>query len=307
MKKVEKENIDETNHIIDESPDHNNFVQVPLVVILLSRDPYDVVFWMTIKQIAWKEGSECYLSTADLAILSMMSISKASDCRNYLIEVGLLNGRLEQIPGSKMKSIWHISIPPLWGLNENMMRGIKGWKSRIEYKREQADALKEQRNDKKSKVNSPDENGSDSNSLEKFDSNIPGAFASDSNSPEKFGIVPEKFGSIPGNDNIDISLTRLNKQIEEKQLKPFDPNSVWKSIQAQIEMSINKVNYRNYVKDLQVKGWDGYTLVVTTSIPINVEWLNQKVEKMASRLLQSEIQNSQAGVRFELGFPTMTK
>lgn len=304
MKKeeFEKQETGEFNQIKDESPDHNNFVQIPLVVVMLSRDPYDVSFWMTVKQIAWKEGSECYLSTAELAILGMMSISKASDCRNYLIETGLLNGKLEQIPGSKMKSVWHLSIPPIWGMNENFMRGIKGWKARIEYKRQQAEDLKEQRVSKRGKANFSSEFGSDTNIPDEFDSNIPGEFGQESNSSGEFDSVPEKFAFSSGNDNI-YKDPILSKKIDDSQ--PFNASYVWSQIELQLQMTYNKKYYEDYIQRVKVKGWDGFILVLTSDVPLHIQWLDQMVEATSSRLLKAIINNSQASVRFELGFGKM--
>jgi hypothetical protein len=84
--------------ITDNSADKKYFVITPQLVWALSRDPYDYTLWNTVKMIAGDEG-ECYLHTADLAALSMMSVGKASNCRQYLLDAGLLNGTIRQDPG----------------------------------------------------------------------------------------------------------------------------------------------------------------------------------------------------------------
>jgi len=99
----------------DKSGDRKYYVAVPQLVWFLARGPYDLALWTTIKMIAGEEG-ECYLSTPDLATAAMMSAGKVSDCRQYLLETGLIQGELRKDPGYP-QPVWHLTIPNLWPHN----------------------------------------------------------------------------------------------------------------------------------------------------------------------------------------------
>lgn len=99
----------------DDSGDRRYFVIVPQIVWALCRDVYDLSLWHTIKMIAGEDG-ECFLGTTQLATLSMMSAAKVHDCRQYLLEVGLLTGEIRRDPDYP-QAVWHLSVPDLWRRN----------------------------------------------------------------------------------------------------------------------------------------------------------------------------------------------
>ena len=99
------------NRLEAQDGDRKYFTLVPRLVWALSRTPHDYMLWSTIKMIAGEDG-ECYLSTKDLATLSMMSAGKASSCRTYLLDKGLLNGEVRKDPGYP-QPVWHLKVPDL--------------------------------------------------------------------------------------------------------------------------------------------------------------------------------------------------
>ena len=131
------------NKIKNNSNDKEYFVLTPQIVWAASRDPYDYTLWNVIKMIAGDNG-ECFLSTEDLAILSMMSAGKVSDCRKYLISQGLLEGEVRQDPGYP-QPVWHLTIPDLWKANVEWREQNAPLKQRIEFKKEQRETLRSTR------------------------------------------------------------------------------------------------------------------------------------------------------------------
>ena len=103
------------NHVEDEGGDRKYFVQIPVFIWAMVRDPYDLVLWHTIKMIAWEKGV-CKLSTEDLAVLSMMSVGKVSECRQRLIDLGLINGSVKK-EADYPQPVWHLTIPDVWEEN----------------------------------------------------------------------------------------------------------------------------------------------------------------------------------------------
>ena len=85
------------------------FTITPRLVWALSRDTYDLGLWFVIKDVAGETG-ECYLSRSELAEMSMMSEGKVTDCRDYLIDQGLLEGEVSKDPGYP-NSVWHLHVP----------------------------------------------------------------------------------------------------------------------------------------------------------------------------------------------------
>jgi hypothetical protein len=128
---------------IDESQDQRYFTITPRLVWALSRSPFDFTLWSTIKGIAGEAG-ECYLTTDDLAILSMMSTGQVSDSRKYWIRTGLLHGDFRKDPGYP-QPVWHMRIPNIWKENIDWAEKFTGLKERVEYKRSQMDDLREKR------------------------------------------------------------------------------------------------------------------------------------------------------------------
>ncbi len=127
--------------IHDNSNDHKYFILTPQIVLALSRTPQDFTLWNVIKMIAAEKG-ECFLPTDDLAVLSMMSTGKVSDCRQYLMAVGVLEGVFKKDPGFP-QPVWHITIPDIWDGNIKWRTGIDSLKDRVKQKQYITQQLKE--------------------------------------------------------------------------------------------------------------------------------------------------------------------
>ncbi len=127
----------------DESQDQKYFTITPRLVWALARNPYDYTLWATIKGIAGEAG-ECFLSTEDLATLSMMSAGQVSDSRKYWMEVKLLHGDFRRDPGYP-QPVWHLSIPNIWAANIEWATKYASLKERVQYKREQLEDIRAQR------------------------------------------------------------------------------------------------------------------------------------------------------------------
>ena len=102
----------DTNQLTDTGAEHKYFSQVPRIVWAKSRNVYDMVLWTVIRDIAGENG-ECYVPTADLAKLAMMSVGILVESRHYLLKEGLLTGELRRDPEYPLP-VWHITIPDLW-------------------------------------------------------------------------------------------------------------------------------------------------------------------------------------------------
>ncbi len=119
--------------ITDGSNDKKYFFQTPHIVWARARTPYDFTLWNVVKMVAGEAG-ECFLSTPQLAILSMMSAGQVSDCRRFLLDVGLLAGELRQDLGYP-QPVWHLQIPDLWKENLEWRQEHDSLLDRIEYKK----------------------------------------------------------------------------------------------------------------------------------------------------------------------------
>ena len=106
----------------DDSGDKKYFVISPQIVWALCQDPYEYTLWSVVKMVAGDAG-ECFLTTGDLASLSMMSTGKVSTCRKRLLEIGLLKGSLHKDPNYP-QPVWHLSIPDLWSQNVSWRAGL---------------------------------------------------------------------------------------------------------------------------------------------------------------------------------------
>src|SRR5574338_694972 len=95
-------------HYSDRSNDRRYFSIVPRIVWAMSRTAYDLALWVVIKDVCGEDG-ECYLTTTQLATLSMMSEGQVSDSREHLLKSGLLEG--EKKVSSNNQPLWHIRIP----------------------------------------------------------------------------------------------------------------------------------------------------------------------------------------------------
>ncbi len=121
------------NKLSDKSGDRKYFILTQRIVWALCDDPYDYTLWSVIKDIAGESG-ECYLSTPDLATLSMMSAGRVSKSRLSLIDKKLLRGEIRRDPGYP-QPVWHLEIPDLWEQNIAWCLQYPGLKERIDYKK----------------------------------------------------------------------------------------------------------------------------------------------------------------------------
>lgn len=121
------------NKVALKNPDEKYFTMVPRIVWAKAEDPYDLILWVVIKDIAGSDG-ECYLSTVDLAELTMMSIGKVSQCRKRLMKNGLLEGECRKDPGYP-QPVWHLTIPDLWKSNVEWSELHPKLRDRVEFKK----------------------------------------------------------------------------------------------------------------------------------------------------------------------------
>ena len=126
--------------ITEERKDRDYFIITPQLVWALTHDPYELTLWTVIKMIAGEDG-QCYLSTPDLATLSMQSTGKCTQCRQRLFEAGLLYGKIQKDPGYN-QGVWHLRIPDLWPDNLRWRTDNHSLADRILYKRQQLADLK---------------------------------------------------------------------------------------------------------------------------------------------------------------------
>jgi len=130
------------NKITDNGNDHEYYTQVLQIVWMLCRTPQDFSLWHVVKMVAHsRDTRECVLSTSDLATMAMMSSGKVTDSRNFLIEVGLLEGELRRDPGYP-QPVWHLIIPDLWEDNIKWRKTIHGLRDRINQKKYIIDSYK---------------------------------------------------------------------------------------------------------------------------------------------------------------------
>lgn len=127
------------NEIKNKSSDRQYFTVIPRIVWAKCRNVYDKSLWETIKTVAG-DDKECYLSTSQLAVLSMMSVGQVSKSRKYLLSCGLLKGHIIKDVGYA-NAVWHLSIPDLWEENIKWAKKYSSIKNRIKYKKEQKETV----------------------------------------------------------------------------------------------------------------------------------------------------------------------
>ena len=127
------------NKISDHSNDRAYRIEIPQIVQAKCSSPFELSLWIAVKMVAGEKG-ECYLSTPDLAAVSMMSTGKASSCRASLIEKGLLEGDLRRDPGYP-QPVWHLTVPDLWPDNMAWRQAHHSLKVRIAAKAAQRKSL----------------------------------------------------------------------------------------------------------------------------------------------------------------------
>ena len=123
----------------DQSQDSRYFTVTPRLIWALSRDPYDYIFWSIVKDIAGDNG-ECFLSTDQLADLTMMSMGKISSCRKYWIAQGVLSGALRRDAGYP-QPVYHIKVKNVWKANVDWCETYASIQARIEFKHDQDESL----------------------------------------------------------------------------------------------------------------------------------------------------------------------
>lgn len=182
----------EENKFRDKSGDRKYFTQTPRLIWALSRTPYDKSFWETVKDIAGEVG-ECKITTEELATLCMMSTGKVSECRDFWLSNGMLEGQREKDPG-KQNSIWHLSIPDIWEENIKFAKSLPRITDRIKYKENQLLELELEKKAKKQAI-SPNEIAP---------------------SPGEIGSISGEKASTPG----EISTFIEEEPLEESKEKP---------------------------------------------------------------------------------------
>ena len=130
MTKRKEAGAEEKNYLaINGEPDF--YVRVPRIVYMYARDPYDLAFYIVVKDIAGESG-ECYVTTPDIAALCSMSTGKAISAREYWIKLGFIIGELKQDAG--FASVWHLAIADIWERNRHWANGHRSIDSRIQFK-----------------------------------------------------------------------------------------------------------------------------------------------------------------------------
>lgn len=125
--------------IDDQSQDSRYFTVTPRLIWALSRDPYDFIFWSVVKDIAGETG-ECFLSTEQLADLTMMSMGKLSGCRQYWLAQGVLSGALRRDAGYP-QPVYHLKVNNIWKANVDWCETYASIQSRIDFKHTQSASL----------------------------------------------------------------------------------------------------------------------------------------------------------------------
>jgi hypothetical protein len=249
----------------DEGKDKSFFIITPRLVWALSRTPYDLAFWMTIKDIAGDEGT-CIVGSLDLATLAMMSMGKVNDCRDYLIRVGLLKGKLYRDPGYS-NEVWHLTIPNIWPASFKWSIEHLEIRSRIDFKLAQREAIRALKEENQL---SPDE------------------YQNQLSPGESAGSPGESAGS-PGE----------TKKIQKKILKEEREGSdFWKKIQSQLQSEMSKATFETWVSPTFPIGWQGDSFRVGCHNQFTADWLTARIEVTASRMLQGFAERSAARVEF---------
>lgn len=135
------------NKIKDNSSDRKYFTQVPRIVWALCDTPQMFTLWCVVKQIAGEKG-ECFISTIDLAEMSMMGKTAVAEYRARLIDVGLIDGELRKDPGYPFP-VWRLSVPDLWAKNIDWAQDHRTIAQRLTFKKDQREDLKAEREEER--------------------------------------------------------------------------------------------------------------------------------------------------------------
>jgi hypothetical protein len=129
------------NRVEHHDHDRKYFLITPQLVLAKCENPLQFTLWSVVRSIAGDTG-ECYLSTEDLAALSMMSVGSASAARARLVSLGLLAGSVRRDAGYT-QPVWHLHIPDLWVENTEWAQAHPSLKDRVRQKEAQKVSLQE--------------------------------------------------------------------------------------------------------------------------------------------------------------------
>lgn len=243
------------NKITDASKDKKYFTIVPRLVWALSRSTYDLTLWSVIKDIAGEDG-ECILNTSQLAILSMMSEGKVSDCRAYLIKSGLLKGEVIKDPDQK-QPCWHLKIPDIWKKNIEWAQKYAKIKDRLQYKLDQKKSLHPMKASPGEDIHSPHE----------------GSPKSKGKKPSP-GETKKKGFKEPKEEKIKKLPFKINPDLDAKLDK----------VKAHFKETMPLNGYNEMVAPLIVKSLNGKTLTLVCLNIHHQNWIEGRVINMKGYL-----------------------
>ena len=261
----------ENNTIKNRSNDAGYFIMTPRVAFYVAADPFQFALCSAIRDIAGESG-ECFISTEDLATLSMMSTGKVSQCRKALMEKGLIEGEFKRDPGYP-QPVWHLSIPDLWPRNTRWCLNKTSILSRLEWRREQKEP-------------------SCSEGLEMEEP-----------SPHEGGVSPHEGGVSPHEEGVSPHETKnIIKKNKKESKEDVAQNTekhveIWRSIEAQLKLQLNSQIYRQYVEGAEPVSFDGSILNVKAP-DYKATYMNSRLASTINKLLQPIAQNANAEVQF---------
>ena len=251
----------QTSYITDGSRDRSYFVMVPQLVHARCRDCYDFVLWSVVKMIAGEDGT-CTLSGGQLATMAMMSVGKVCDCRAYLLDVGLLTGRVCRDPGYS-QGVWHLAIPDLWPENIAWRQEHNKLLERIELKRAQRVKLRQERAGKPS----PDEGLVEGSQGEGSNTSGEGSNTSDEGKPS-----PDVYK-------------------EEPCIEPIDPKGeqgiIWEQACGWLAGQLSSSQYETWIAPAILLAFErkgsGADLVLGVDNPFKLDWLEHRLDPVIRR------------------------
>jgi hypothetical protein len=270
----------DTNILKDESSDKDYFTITPRLVWALARDPYDLALWIVVKDVAG-EKKQCTLSTPQLAALAMMSEGKASQCRKYLIDQGLLYGEVKRDPGYP-QPVWHLTVPNLWAKSLRWSESHLTIQARIDFKQDLMDSLQK-------------ESSSHEGSKEP--------------SPHEGGTSPHEEGTSPGEEGTSPHETKnIHKKNQKEEPEESGPNSKISGLQkttfgylqqlkGQLAREMSKADYGTWVKDTVAVGWDGDVFQIGCGNAYGADWCESRLGSTCNRMLSGMVERS-VTVRF---------
>lgn len=277
---------DQESFIQDESRDRSYFTIVPQLVWALCQDTYEFTLWHVIKMIAGEDG-QCTLSSDQLAKLSMMSEGKVISCRQRLIDIGLLEGRIRRDPGYP-QAVWHLRIPDLWPENLDWRRQYNPLIDRIEFKRLQREALKDARSPEEP---SPDEGLGESSRGEDMGSPGEGLGSPDEGLPSR-------------GDDKEEPLRRTKEEPKEELCLLWEKAKRWLADQMHRSM------YETWVAPAKLVSFQGENgsrdAVISGPDAWTTEYLREKMDVVIRRALAGvlDLGEDQIQIRYTTGETT---